>query len=330
MKKTSQAATYKLKKENDVLSNLIRTYAIWFILLLLIVIMSFVSPVFFSFRNFITVFKNIGPLALMSMGLTFVFLGGGFDLSQGAVLLLTSTIIVNLNPSTPISFIGGILLCIVVAAGIGAINGYFIGSHRMNPFITTLGMRYILGALIYIATSGAVVSAAVQSDILSQLGLGRVFNIPIQTIIVFILVIICWFIVRFTTYSRRVKIVGSSLTVSRFSGLKFGRIQMSTYMINALLAGIAGILVGSHMTYVIPTLNWNYDFDAITACAVGGISLSGGSGTIVNTLSGVLLIGFINNSMVLLGLEEYWQLIFKGLILLAAIIIDMQIKRRYE
>ena len=330
MKKTSQAVTSKLKKENDILGNLIRTYAIWFVLLLLIIIMSFVSPVFFSFRNFITVFKNIGPLALIAMGLTFVFLGGGFDLSQGAILLLTSTVIVNLNPVNPVPFIGAIILCILIAVGVGAINGYFIGTQRMNPFITTLGMRYILGALIYIATSGAVVSAAVQSDILEYLGLGRVFNIPIQTIIVVVIIIICWFIIRYTKYSRKIKIVGSSLVVSRFSGLQFGRIQMSTYMVNALLAGIAGIFVGSHMTYVIPTLNWNYDFDAITACAVGGISLSGGSGSIINTLSGVLLIGFINNSMVLLGLEEYWQLIFKGLILLAAIIIDMQIKRRYE
>ena len=292
--------------------------------------MSFVSPVFFSFRNFITVFKNIGPLALVAMGLTFVFLGGGFDLSQGAILLLTSTIIVNLNPTTPLTFIASILLCIFVAMGVGGINGYFIGTQRMNPFITTLGMRYILGALIYIATSGAVVSAAIQSDILEKLGLGRVFNIPIQTIIVVIIILVCWFIIRYSKYSRKIKIIGSSVLVSRISGLQFGRIQMSTYMVNAVLAGIAGILVGSHMTYVIPTLNWNYDFDAITACAVGGISLSGGSGSIINTLSGVLLIGFINNSMVLLGLDESWQLIFKGLILLAAIIIDMQIKRRYE
>jgi putative xylitol transport system permease protein len=330
MKEKSQAVTYRPKRENDVLRNLIRTYAVWFVLLLLIIVMSFVSPVFFTFRNFITVFKNIGPLALISMGLTFVFLGGGFDLSQGAVLLLTSTIIVNFNPLNPWTFIGSLLFCLLVAIAIGAINGYFIGMQRLNPFITTLGMRYILGALIYIATSGAVVSAAVQSDILEALGLGSVFRIPIQTIIVVVLVIACWFIIRFTTYSRRIKIVGSSLVVSRFSGLNFGKVQMSTYIVNALLAGIAGILVGSHMTYVIPTLNWNYDFDAITACAVGGISLSGGSGTIINTLSGVLLIGFINNSMVLMGLEESWQLIFKGLILLAAIVIDMQIKRRYE
>ena len=318
MKKTSQAATYKLRKENDVLGNLIRTYAVWFVLIPLVIIMSFVSPVFFSFRNFITVFKNIGPLALVAMGLTFVFLGGGFDLSQGAILLLTSTIIVNLNPTTPLTFIASILLCILVAMGVGAINGYFIGTQRMNPFITTLGMRYILGALIYIATSGAVVSAAVQSDILEKLGLGRVFNIPIQTIIVIIIILVCWFVIRYSKYSRKIKIIGSSLIVSRFSGLQFGRIQMSTYMVNAVLAGIAGILVGSHMTYVIPTLNWNYDFDAITACAVGGISLSGGSGSIINTLSGVLLIGFINNSMVLLGLDESWQLIFKGLILISS------------
>jgi ribose/xylose/arabinose/galactoside ABC-type transport system permease subunit len=200
----------------------------------------------------------------------------------------------------------------------------------MNAFITTLGMRYILGAFIYIVTSGAVVSAASKSHILEALGLNSVFRIPIQTIIVAAIVIICWFVVRFTAYSRQVKIVGSSLYVSRFTGLRFGKIQLSTYVINAVLAGIAGILVGSQMSYVVPTLTWNYDFDAITACAVGGISLSGGRGGIMNTLAGVLLIGFINNAMVLLGLVQAWQFIFKGLVLLIAIIVDMQIKKRYE
>ncbi|MBN1299267.1 MAG: ABC transporter permease [Actinobacteria bacterium] len=330
MKKTSQVATYRLKRDNDTLGNLIRSYAIWFILILLIIIMSFVSPVFFSLRNFVTVFKNIGALALVSMGLTFVFLGGGFDLSQGAVLLLTSLITVNLNPMTPLSFLGTIFLCMLVGVGIGAVNGYFIGMQRMNPFITTLGMRYVLGAVVYIVSSGAVVSALERSKILEAIGLNSVFKIPIQTIIVIVIVAICWFIVRFTVYSRKIKIVGSSLVVSRFSGLGFGKIQLSTYIINSLLAAIAGILVGSHMSYATPTLNWTYDFDAITACAVGGISLLGGSGSIINTLSGVLLIGFINNSMVLLGLEQSWQSIFKGLILVAAIIIDMQIKKRYE
>ncbi|MBN2073557.1 MAG: ABC transporter permease [Actinobacteria bacterium] len=330
MKKISQAATSRLKKENDLTGKLIRTYAIWFVLLVLIIVMSFISPVFFSFRNFITVLKNIGPLALIATGLTFVFLGGGFDLSQGAVLLLTSMLIINFNPVTPLTFTGSLLFCLAISIGIGSVNGYFIGMQRMNPFITTLGIRYIIGAFIYIVTSGAVVSATVQSDILEFIGFGTVYRIPIQTIIVATIIIICWFIIRFTTYSRRIKIVGSSIVVSRFSGLQFGKIQMSTYVINALLAGIAGVLIGCNIFHIKPTLIWNYDFDAITACAVGGISLSGGSGTIINTLSGVLLIGFINNSMVLLGLEESWQLIFKGLILLIAIIVDMQIKRRYE
>ena len=330
MKKMSQAAISRLKKENDTPGKLIRTYAIWFVLLVLIIVMSIVSPVFFSFRNFITVFKNIGPLALVATGLTFVFLGGGFDLSQGAVLLLTSMMIINFNPVTPLTFIGTLFFCLTIAIGIGAINGYFIGIQRMNPFITTLGIRYIIGAFVYIATSGAVVSATVQSEILEFLGFETVFRIPIQTILVAVIIIICWFIIRFTTYSRRIKTVGSSLVVSRFSGIQFGRIQMSTYILNALLAGIAGILLGCNIYHIKPTLIWNYDFDAITACAVGGISLSGGSGTIINTLSGVLLIGFINNSMVLIGLDESWQLIFKGLVLLIAIIIDMQIKRRYE
>ncbi len=330
MKKTSQAVIYKLKKENDIFKKIIRTYAVWLIILLIIIIMSFLFPVFFSFRNFITIFKNVSPLAVVAVGMTFVFLGGGFDLSQGAVLLLTSTIIVNLNPNNWYSFIWGILLCFLASLVVGSINGYFIGIQKMNPFITTLAVRYILGAIIYIITAGAVVSSTIRSKILETLGIGNIYKIPILSIVVAVILIICWFVIGFTVYSRKIKLIGSSLIVSRFTGLNFSQIQMSTYVVNAFLAGIAGILVGSQMSYVIPTLSWNYDFDAITACAVGGISLSGGSGSIINTLSGVLLIGFINNAMVILGLEQSMQLILKGLILLSAIIIDMQLKKSYE
>jgi ribose/xylose/arabinose/galactoside ABC-type transport system permease subunit len=123
--------------------------------------------------------------------------------------------------------------------------------------------------------------------------------------------------------------VGASAAVARFSGLAVRRLQMSTYMANSLLAGLAGFLVACKTSYITPSLVWHYDFDAITACALGGVSLSGGKGTILAALSGVILLALLNNGMTLLGVPPVWQPIVKGVVLLVAIVADMQTKRTH-
>jgi ribose transport system permease protein len=299
-------------------------------MLALIAAMSLISPNFFTVENFLTVFRNITYTMLLACGLTFVFLGGGFDLSQGATLILTATLMVSVSPPGPLLFFATLLLVLAAAVAIGLLNGYLIGIHRLNPFVVTLGVRSIVGGFIFIYAAGAVISAAVPSPILEFVGLNRLFGyLPVLVLAWFLIAAACWFVIRYTPFSRKVAVVGSSLTVARFSGLQVKRLSLSTYVINGFLAGLAGVLVAAQTSYITPSLVWHYDFDAITACALGGISLAGGRGSIVNTISGVLFLGFINNSMILLGLPYPWQLILKGGVLLAAIITDMQSKRSY-
>jgi len=307
----------------------LRAYTIWAFLALLILVMSIISPNFMTLQNFSTVFKNLASIALLAFGLTFVFLGGGFDLSQGATLILSATLIVSINPEGGLFFTGTVLLIFFIALCIGSFNGYLIGVHRLNSFIVTLGSRSIVGGFVFIHAAGMVVSAARQGPILEFIGLDRIFDVPVITIIWIVMTAVCWYIIKYTPFSRKIAVVGSSVPVAKFSGLKVERLQTSTYVINGLLAGLAGILIGCQTSHMAPALVWHYDFDAITACAVGGISLSGGRGNIVNTLSGVLFLGFINNSMILIGVPYRWQLILKGLILLLAIIADMQTKKSY-
>ena len=329
MKEKSRPAISSRQNQGERALGHIRAYTIWIFLALLILVMSLISPNFMTLQNFTTVVKNLASIALLAFGLTFVFLGGGFDLSQGATLILSATLIVSINPGGALFFTGTVLLIFFIAFGIGTFNGYLIGVHRLNSFIVTLGSRSIIGGFIFIHAAGMVVSAARQGPILEFIGLDRVFGIPVITIIWAILAAACWYIVKYTPFSRKVAVVGSSVRVGKFSGLQVEILQMSTYVINALLAGLAGILIGCQTSHMAPALVWHYDFDAITACAVGGISLSGGRGTIINTLSGVLFLGFINNSMILIGVPYRWQLILKGLILLLAIIADMQTKKNY-
>ena len=307
----------------------LRAYTIWAFLALLILVMSIISPNFMTLQNFSTVFKNLASIALLAFGLTFVFLGGGFDLSQGATLILSATLIVSINPEGGLFFTVTVLLIFFIALCIGSFNGYLIGVHRLNSFIVTLGSRSIVGGFVFIHAAGMVVSAARQGPILEFIGLDRIFDVPVITIIWIVMTAVCWYIIKYTPFSRKIAVVGISVSVAKFSGLKVERLQTSTYVINGLLAGLAGILIGCQTSHMAPALVWHYDFDAITACAVGGISLSGGRGNIVNTLSGVLFLGFINNSMILIGVPYRWQLILKGLILLLAIIADMQTKKSY-
>ncbi|KPJ86229.1 MAG: hypothetical protein AMS17_13425 [Spirochaetes bacterium DG_61] len=306
-----------------------RAYTIWIFLALLVLVMSFLSPNFLTSQNFTTVLKNLAPTALLAFGLTLVFLGGGFDLSQGATLILSATLIASINPEGAIFFTLTVLLIFFIAFCIGSFNGYLIGMHRLNSFIVTLGTRSIVGGFVFIHAAGMVVSAAIQSPILEYIGLDRFLGIPVQTIIWVVIAVLCWFVVKYSPYARKIAVVGSSVRVGKFSGLKVEGLQMSTYVFNGLLAGLAGILIGCQTSHIAPALVWHYDFDAITACAVGGISLSGGKGTIIDTLSGVLLLGFINNSMIMIGVPYKWQLILKGLVLLMAIIADMQSKKSY-
>lgn len=306
-------------------------YSIWIFLIALIIVMSFVSENFLTVQNFATVLKASTLIALLAFGLTFVFLGGGFDLSQGATLILSATLLVSINPDSLFPFLGTVILIVAVAALIGAVNGYFAGILQLNPFIVTLATRSIIGGFVFIYAAGMVVSAALQGRILEFIGLNRLFKVlPVTTLIWMVIAAICWFVVRYTPWVRRIKVVGSDLRVARFSGIGVRRIQASTYVVNAALAGVAGILLGCQTSHIAPSLVWHYDFDAITACAVGGISLTGGKGNIVATLSGVFLLSFINNSMILLGLPYTTQLILKGVVLLTVIILDRRGKGRHD
>ncbi|NLJ49674.1 MAG: ABC transporter permease [Candidatus Atribacteria bacterium] len=323
-------ATYKTERGIDRAS--LSEIIIWLAIVFLFIIMSFFSPTFLTIRNIVTVIKNLTTVAILSFGLTFVFISGGFDFSQGAILLYSAILIISFNPGT----IGGVFLYSLLVMGIavlfGTFNGVLIGFFHLNPFVVTLGLRNVIAGIIFISTAGMTVGATAQSPVLEYLGLGRFTRwLPVQTVFLIGIAIICWFVLRFTLYGRKLLLVGNSEIVSAYSGLKVEQLKCSSYIINGLLAGFAGILLGSQVSHLLPELAWHYDYDAITACAVGGISLLGGRGTILNTISGLLLLGFINNSMILLGLPFAWQQILKGLVLFVAVAADVWVRRKlYE
>lgn len=312
------------------MKGLLRTNTIWLVILALAIVLAIIAPNFLTVMNIRTTIINMTHVAIVAFGLTVVFLGGGFDLSQGAILILAATLTIGWNPKSPLLVAGALLVILLVSTGIGMFNGYLIGMRQLNSFVVTLGTRTIIGSVIFINAARAVYGFTGQAKALEFIGLGRLFGfLPVQTAALIAITVACWFLVRYTPYARKVLAVGASSVVARFSGLPVRRLQMSTYMVNGLLAGIAGFLIACKTSYITPSLAWHYDFDAITACALGGVSLSGGKGTIMAALSGVILLGLLNNGMTLLGVPPVWQPILKGVVLLAAIIVDMQTKRTH-
>lgn len=308
----------------------LRANTIWLVILALFVALALIAPNFLTVMNLRTTIINMTHVAIVAFGLTIVFLGGGFDLSQGAVLILAATLTIGMNPKSPLLVAGALLLILAISAGIGTFNGYLVGMRQLNSFVVTLGTRTIIGSVIFINAARAVYGFTGQSKALEFVGLGRLFGfLPVLTAVLLVVGAACWYVVRYTPYARKVLAVGASSVVARFSGLAVKKLQMSTYMVNGLLAGLAGFLVACKTSYITPSLVWHYDFDAITACALGGVSLSGGKGTILAALSGVVLLALLNNGMTLLGVPPVWQPILKGVVLLVAIIADMQTKRTH-
>ncbi len=183
MRATSLPVTSRPPSRSEAVARVLRTSTIWLVIAALAVVMSLVAPNFLTVTNLRTVIVNMTHVAILAFGLTFVFLGGGFDLSQGAILILAATVLVGINPEPLPLMIGTFLLILGMSAGIGTINGYLIGIQRLNPFVVTLGTRTVIGSIVFINAASAVYGMARQAPILEFIGLGKLFKfLPVLTV----------------------------------------------------------------------------------------------------------------------------------------------------
>lgn len=295
------------------------------VFVLLCVALGFSSEYFMTWRNWMDILRQTSINGILAVGMTYVILTRGIDLSVGSILAFSGL-------CSAMVAVQGYGLLAALSAGMfagavmGALNGFMVANLSIPPFVATLGMLSVGRGLTFILNDGSPVTDLPEAYL--ALGTGKLGPIGMPIVIFAIVALFFWLVLKYTTYGRYVYAVGGNEKSARTSGIGVRKVTFSVYVISGLLAGLAGIVLSARTTSALPQAGVSYELDAIAAVVIGGTSLSGGTGRIVGTLFGALLIGVINNGLNLLGVSSYYQQVAKGLIIVFAVLIDVWRKRR--
>lgn len=286
------------------------------------VLASLLDETFLTTGNLTNVLRQVVVVSLLACGVTFIIILGHIDVSLGSVVALTGTVAASVMAMT--QNIG-----LAVSAGIGMgiltglLNGWVVTYFKIPSFIMTLAMTTIARGAILLYTAGTPVSGLGDFSVIGQ---GFVGPVPISVLILIAAAAVCWILLNRTRFGRHVYAVGGNIKAAHASGIHTDGVLRKAFILNGVLAAIAGIVLMSRVNSGQPAAGVAYEFDAITAVVVGGTSLMGGTGTITGTLIGAMIIGVINNILNLMNVSSYWQMIIKGLIIAVAVILDVKTK----
>ena len=290
-------------------------------LLLIIILISIMSPSFLTATNIFNVLRQVSISTLITFGMTFVILTGGIALSVGSTLALTGAISAGLLAGGMDPFLA-MLIGLLLGAVLGAVNGFIIAKGKVAPFIATLATMTIYRGLTLVYTDGKPVSGLGDSLSFQMFGKGYFFGIPVPVITMLIAFLVLYFILRKTTFGRKVYAIGGNEEASRLSGINVDRITIAVYSLTGMLAALSALILTSRLNSAQPTAGQSYELDAIAAVVLGGTSLTGGRGWIFGTLVGALIIGVLNNGLNLIGVSSFFQQVVKGIVILIAVLID--------
>lgn len=304
----------------------LKKYAIVGVLVLLVAFFSIVNSSFLSAGNLMTVARQVAMLGISAVGMTCVILTSGIDLSVGSVMGITSIVAALLMTAAGLPVLPTVLITLVIAAGIGLVNGWFVAYVRVPALITTLAMMTILRGLCFVLCAGMPVWGLPES--FKVLGQGYVGPLPIPVLIMLGVFAVGWVFLNRTRNGRYIYGLGGNKEAVRLSGVFTVRVEALVYVISGFLTGLAGIIMLSRINSGQPKIGSGYEMDVITAVVLGGVSIMGGEGSLFGVLIGVLITGVLANGMILMDVSEYYQQITKGLVLLAAVTFDTLAKRR--
>ncbi len=280
--------------------------------------------------NGLNVLRQISINLCLSLGMTLVILSGGIDLSVGSVLALSGAVAAGLlkgglaiptfNVLLQFTAFGAIVAGLLVGVTLGAFNGLMITRFRLPPFVATLGMLSIARGLTMLWTGGFPITGLGPS--FGVMGTGQWLGVPMPVWIGAALVVLFAVVARRTRFGRYIYAVGGNERAALLSGLDVGRVKMRVYTIGGALAGVAGLLVTSRLDSATPNAGFSYELDSIAAVVIGGTSLNGGRGSVWGTVLGCLIIGVLNNGLVLLEVSPFWQQVIKGGVILAAVAVE--------
>jgi len=299
-------------------------------LLLMLVALSLASDKFLTVDNGMNVLRQISINLCLSIGMTLVILSGGIDLSVGSVLALAGAVAAGLlkngvalavfGVSLQFTVFGAVLAGLLVGLALGWFNGFVITRFSLPPFVATLGTLSIARGLTQLWTRGFPITGL--GPQFGFIGTGHLLGIPMPVWISAALVALFTVVTRRTRFGRYLYAVGGNERAAQLTGLNLRRIRTWVYALGGGLAGVAGLILTARLDSATPSAGFGYELDSIAAVVIGGTSLSGGRGTILGTVLGCLIIGVLNNGLVLLEISPFWQQVIKGFVILAAVAVD--------
>lgn len=309
------------------INTFIAEYAIIIIFVVLFAAMSIFAPNFLTGSNMANVLRQVSINGICAVGMTFVMLTGGIDLSVGALIAVSGvlTAMMMLNGINPfLASLTALALCTLI----GFLTGLFISYIGVPPMIATLGTQTSLRGIAYLITGGTPVFGFDEGY--AVIGQGYVGAIPIPVIILVIIFAIGVFFLSQTRYSRYIYGVGGNEEVARLSGINVHKVKAFVYAVSGFCSGLAGLVMLGRLNSGQPRAGESYEMDVITAVVLGGVSLNGGVGKISHVIFGVLIIGVLTNGMTMMAIDDYWQRVVKGLVLLLAVGFDHFTQKRQQ
>ncbi len=313
-------------------------------LILLVVVFASLSPAFLTTGNLLILAKHVAINAILAIGMTYVILAGGIDLSVGSVVGLAAMIAGGLiNQGLVLPMFGVVvyfniwlimLITLLVGVLVGGLNGWLITKFRLAPFIATLGVMYVARGAALLRSNGATFPNLVGDPELGNtgfqwLGSGMLLGIPVPIWLMILLGVIGVIVANKTPFGRKVYAIGGNERAAELSGIRVNRIKLSVYLISGFCAALTGLIIASQLLAAHPATGESFELNAIAAVVLGGTSLSGGRGTVGGTLIGAFVIGVLSDGLVLLGVSEFWQIVIKGVVIILAVVVD-QLQQRLK
>ena len=307
-------------KEKNV-GAIFRKYMIFIIFIVLVVGFSIMSPSFFAVTNAMNIIRQISMMGIVTVGFTFVLIGGGLDLSvasQIAILdILVCEMIINAHMNAVLAMIIGVALTTLI----GTFNGWIITMTGIPSLIATLAMQTALRGAAFVISGGFPLYGI--PDWMKVIGQGNLFGVfPIPGIIMVVVIIFGILLLNKSYIGRHFYALGSNEEATRLTGISVHKTRILTYGLLGFLTGIAGVVMLCRTGSGQPNIADAFEMDVLTACVLGGVSVNGGRGTIIGAIVGAAIIGVLNNGMSIMGANDYWQQIIKGIVLLAVVVFD--------
>ena len=289
------------------------------------IVLSIVNSAFFTKNNILNIVKQGSIVSIVAIGQTMCLITGGMDLSSGSIMALAGVTSASFGMIDNTNYSMVLLMALGVGTICGLINGMIVAYGNVPAFITTLGMQQVVRGMALLITNAKPVFGL--SDTYTFLGNGKIFGVPVLAIVMLIVTVIFEFLLSCTKFGRHIYAVGGNELSAHISGLNVRKIKLLVYSCTGLLTGLAGLLLAGRIKSGTPTMGEGYELDAIAGAVIGGVSTTGGIGTVYGAVIGSLLMTMISNGLDLLNVTAYYQQIVKGAIIVLTVFVDVKTKK---